>query len=116
MTLSMLQKVFLTILCLFSLSSFACPKAQATNDINFCSSFKAAATCYCTSSGLPSGMCQDMNLLYYRMLSVFGTLQKACAYQSYTTVQDCIDNWNCYLRGGIDSTGKSCSATQRACQ
>ena len=111
----MIKKILVLSLCLFSISIFACPRATPTNDVNFCASFKAAATCYCTSSGLPPSMCQDMGQLYKRMLSVFGSLQKACAYQSYTSVQDCVDNWSCYLRGGIDSTGKLCSSTQLAC-
>lgn len=112
----MIKKIAVISLCLISMSAFACPRATATNDVNFCASFKAAAVCYCTSSGLPASMCQDMNQLYKRMLSVFGSLQKACAYQSYTSAQECIDNWNCYLKGGIDSTGKFCSTTQQACQ
>lgn len=112
----MIKKLFITFMCFVSVSSFACPRAVPTNDVNFCASFKAAATCYCTSSGLPSGMCQDMNQLYFRMLTVFGSLQKACEYQTYTSVQDCMNNWNCYLHGGVDSTGKSCSSTQKACQ
>lgn len=98
------------------MDSFSCPYALPTNNTNFCSSFKSVATCYCISSGLPSGMCQDMNALHNRMIAVFGTLQKACEYQRYTTPQDCVDNWSCYLYGGIDSRGRLCSATKRACQ
>ena len=112
----MFKNFFVVFAIFFSISSFACPRAVATDDVNFCSSFKSAATCYCTSSGLPAGMCQDMNQLYLRMLSVFGTLQRACEYQTSTSPQDCVNNWNCYLHGGVDSTGKSCSSTQRACQ
>ena len=111
------MKQFLIILMsLASFQMFACTNALPTDDSNFCSSFKAVATCYCTSSGLPSSMCQDMNALYYRMIGVFGSLQSACAYQGYTSAQDCINNWSCYLYGGVDSTGRSCSSTQRACQ
>lgn len=112
----MIKKKFVAFMCFYSVYTFACVKALPTNDANFCASFKSAATCYCTSSGLPSGMCQDMNQLYYRMLGVFGTLRKACEHQTYTSAQDCVDNWSCYLRGGIDSTGKACNATERACQ
>ena len=95
--------------------SSACTNALPTNDAGFCASFKSVAACYCTSSGLPAGMCQDPRSLYNRMLIIFGSLQKACAYQHYTTTQDCMDNWNCYLQGGIDSQGKFCSSTGRAC-
>lgn len=111
-----MKKLIAASIFFFSLSSMACPRALPTDDVNFCASFKAAATCHCVGSGLPAGMCQDMNQLYYRMLSVFGTLQKACEYQTTTSVQDCINNWNCYLRGGVDSTGKLCSSTKQACQ
>ena len=112
----MIKKISLIVVLLCNSAVFACSTALPTDDINFCSSFKAVATCYCTSSGLPSSMCQDMNALYYRMIGVFGSLQSACAYQGYTSAQDCINNWSCYLYGGVDSTGRSCSSTQRACQ
>ena len=111
----MIKRLVLIFLCFFSMSSFACTIAAPTDDINFCSTFKVAASCYCTSSGLPSGMCQDMNALYHRMMIVFGNLQKACEYQHYTTPQDCVDNWTCYLLGGIDSRGRLCNGTQRPC-
>lgn len=112
----MIRKIIVVFIYFCSFSSFACPFAVPTNDPGFCSSFKSVATCYCTSSGLPSGMCQDMNALYNRMLAVFGSLQKACEYQRYTSPQDCMDNWNCYLHGGIDSRGRLCSSTKSACQ
>jgi hypothetical protein len=112
----MIKKIFIASVCLISSYGFACPRALPTDNPNFCASFKSAATCYCTSSGLPVGMCQDMNQLYARMISVFGTLQKACEYQTSTSAQDCINNWNCYLKGGVDSTGKACSSTKKACQ
>ena len=110
-----MKNIFFALACFFSASGFACTNAVPTNDINFCSSFKVAATCYCSSSGMPASMCQDMNQLYSRMMSMFGSLQRACGFQRYTTVQDCVDNWNCYLQGGIDSQGRACSSTQRAC-
>ncbi|MGC1181792.1 hypothetical protein, partial [Legionella sp.] len=96
--------------------AFTCNNAASTNDPTFCASFKTAATCYCVNSGLPPIMCQDMNMLYARLISVFGSLQNACEYQKYTTTQDCMDNWNCYHSGGIDSRGRVCSSTQQACQ
>jgi len=108
-------------LCLFSVSSFAatiyasCPKAVPTNNPGFCGSFKSVATCHCTSSGLPSGMCQDMNVIYKRMISIFGSVQKACEYQKDTSVQDCMNDWLCYRTGGTDSTGNLCSGTGKAC-
>ena len=114
----MIKKLFMATLFLLNSCVFAlaCSKAVPTDSPKFCGSFKTAAICYCTSSGLPAGMCQDMDSLYKRMIGVFGTLQKACEYQKYTTTQDCINNWNCYRFGGNDSTGKLCSSTQKSCQ
>lgn len=101
----------------FAVSAFAgCPNALPTNDVNFCPSFERAAVCYCTSSGLPRAMCEDMNTLYARMISYFGSLRKACEHQRYTTTEDCMDNWNCYLHGGVDSRRRFCSSTKKACQ
>lgn len=121
----MIKRIFISLICILciSVSAYsddlpgfaACANAVPTNDVNFCSSFKTVAICYCTASGLPSGMCQNMNSLYDRMMTVFGSLQKACEYQRYTTVQDCMDNWNCYRLGGIDSRGRSCNSTRKAC-
>ncbi|CEG56331.1 hypothetical protein [Legionella fallonii] len=112
----MIKRIVILSLYLFSLSSFACDKALPTNDVNFCASFKVAATCYCTTSGLPTGLCQDMNALYNRMITVFGTLRKACEYQRYTSTEDCMDNWNCYRFGGVDSRGRLCSSNKQACK
>ena len=112
----MFKKIMVVFIFLFSATAFSCPRAVPTNDPGFCASFKVAAACYCTSSGLPAGMCQDMRQLYARMISVFGSLNKACQYQGSTSVQDCLDNWGCYLRGGVNSNGTLCSSTGAACQ
>lgn len=111
----MKRNVLGVVLYCLSALALACPNALPTDDVNFCPSFKAAAICYCTASGLPANACQDVHALYNRMISVFKSLQKACEYQHYTTTQDCIDNWSCYLAGGVDSRGRSCSSTQHAC-
>lgn len=113
----MMKTLLAALVYVFSASCFAiCPNALPTNHPGFCPSFKTAAVCYCTSSGLPGGVCQDMNALYNRMIAVFGSLKRACDYQRYTTPQDCVDNWTCYLRGGVDSQGRACSSTKKACQ
>jgi hypothetical protein len=111
----MMIRIFALIVCFFSASTFACTNALPTNDVSFCASFRVAATCYC-SEKIPSGMCQNMETLYNRMIAMYGSLQNACARQQHTTQQDCVDNWTCYRRGGIDSQGKSCSSNQKACQ
>lgn len=111
-----MRRILVALMFVFSTSTFACTNAVPTDNPAFCASFKTAATCYCIASGLPAVMCQDMNMLYARLISVFGSLQKACEYQKYTSTQDCMDNWNCYRFGGIDSRGRVCSSTRRACQ
>lgn len=112
----MFKKLSALFLYLISASALACDFAVPTDNPNFCPSFKAVAICHCTTSGLPAGICQDVNALYNRMLAVFGSLKRACEYQKFTTPQDCMDNWNCYLKGGVDSRGRLCSGTQKACQ
>jgi len=116
----MIKSIVFLLLSLLSFSCFAaassCSQAVPTNDPRFCPSFKSVAECHCTASGLPKGMCQDMNLLYDRMISIFGTLRKACEYQHDTDTQTCMDDWNCYRSGGKDSQGRLCSSTGKACQ
>ena len=111
-----MNKLFAGLLYIYSFSIVACPNALPTDHVNFCSSFKSAAVCYCTASGLPSALCQDMKSLYNRMVIVLGSLEKVCAYQHNSTTQECIDDWNCYLRGGVNSHGAACSSTRLACE
>lgn len=92
-----------------------CPHAAPTNALNFCPSFQSVAQCHCTSAGLPSGMCRDVNAIYNRMITVFGSQLKACQYQRDTSVQECMDDWDCYRLGGKDSFGRLCSGTGKAC-
>lgn len=113
--------LFLAYLCLHSLLAFAvappsrCPLALPTEHPGFCASFKSVAACHCVEAGLPAGMCQNMDVIYNRMLVMFGSMEKACQYQSDTPLQLCMDGWNCYRLGGRNSQGQLCSATGRAC-
>lgn len=100
----------------------ACKKADPVEFPSFCSTFKAVAACHCSGS-LPSGMCQDMKTIYSRMVSIFGSQQKACEYQwgdgkkdGGVPVQECMDDWNCYRQGGTSSENKVCSGTGNACE
>lgn len=114
----MIKRIILITSCMISVSAYAisaCPVATDTNTPQFCSTFKTAAICHCTSSGLPQGMCTDIKKIYDRMISMFGSLQRACEYQKDTTTQICIDDWNCYLHGGKDSKGRLCSGTGKPC-
>ena len=99
----------------YSAITASCPHAQPSDSPGFCSSFKSVAQCHCTSSGLPVGMCNDMKLLYARMISIFGSVQRACEFQHDTLTQDCIDSWHCYLVGGRNSNQGLCSSTGTAC-
>lgn len=115
-----MKKLLASVLALISINAFAaeiltCPQAMPTNDAGFCGSFKTAATCNCTAKGVPSSLCQNLDDIYSRMLSIFGSLDRACAYQHETDTQTCIDDWNCYRNGGTDSHGRLCSATGNSC-
>ncbi len=113
-----INKLILTGLFLLAFNSFAspsCPKASPVTTSDFCSSFKIAAECHCISSGLPRKMCNNYKLLYKRMMDTFGSLKRACEYQHDTTVQECIDDWNCFLSGGFTSNSETCSGTGSPC-
>lgn len=115
----MKNKVVAFVIGLYTSVSFAylnaCPPALPSNAPGFCSSFKMSAECYCTASGLPRGMCTNMDLLYNRMVSTFGSLNKACEFQRDTPVQTCVDAWNCYRQGGQNSKHELCNSTGRSC-
>ena len=100
----------------FNTTFAACPQASPSSTPGFCSTFKLVAQCHCTSSGLPKGMCMNMHSLYDRMIAMFGSVRRACEYQRDTSVQNCIDSWNCYRSGGVNSNGELCSGTGSACE
>ena len=93
---------------------FACEQALPTNNPGFCASFKPVAQCHC-SQVLPSAACQDLNKIYERMMLVYRSLDGACSAQHYTSKQACIDAWNCYRNGGLDSQGALCNSTGHPC-
>lgn len=117
-----MKRIFILFAFLLSFSSFAakapsaCGQADPDDSASFCPSFAAIAACHCTESGVPAGKCSDMNFVYNIMIARFITLDRACEYQTDTTKQACIDDWNCYRQGGVDSNGKLCSSVGRACQ
>lgn len=116
-----MKRKIILLACLWSVSAFAgdtflaCPQALPTDNPNFCPSFRTSATCHCTAKGMPKSLCQDLDKMYDRMVGMFGSLQKACAFQKDTPTQTCIDDWNCYRLGGKDSQGKLCSSTGNRC-
>ena len=117
----MLLKGYKNILCcflflsLFSIKSFACAQALPVDDPGFCQSFSDVARCYCQSQGLPARMCANVQLIYNRMISTFGSIDRACRYQKENTYQNCLDDWQCFLHGGVLPDGRVCSGTGQAC-
>jgi hypothetical protein len=114
-------KKFFTAIAFFSCTAFSsisvsCSAALPSNEPGFCESFHVAAECYCSSSGLPRKMCNNMALLYQRMIAMLGSLENACRFQNNTSYQECIDDWVCYRSGGKNSRGELCSGTGNACE
>ena len=95
--------------------AYACPLAVDVANTNFCTSFQQVAQCHCVAHGLPARMCSDLNIIYQRMLIVYGSLEQACLHQTDTNPQSCIDSWNCYRHGGVSSDNQLCSSTGSAC-
>ncbi|MDR3476427.1 MAG: hypothetical protein P4M14_00165 [Gammaproteobacteria bacterium] len=114
--LLLLSIISLSTLTLATSNSFACGQAFPDTDPHFCSSFKEVAICHCVGAGLPRAACQNMHTLYSRMIGMFGSLERACAFQKDTSTQACIDDWKCYLNGNEDSAGRLCSGTGFTCE
>lgn len=113
----MIKKLIALALCFFSFSGFAktvCPTALPTTHPDFCGSFTTAAVCHCSST-LPKKMCEDVNKVYHLMMARYGSIEVACKFQKETTTEICIDDWNCYRKGGKDSQGGLCSGNGKAC-
>lgn len=114
----MIKKIFVTALFCLSTATFACGQAVPTTAANFCSSFQSVAMCHCnekTSPPLRPIVCANMGSLYTAMMARFHNLTAACQYQKDTTTQECIDDWNCYRNGGVNSQGAACSGNRKAC-
>jgi hypothetical protein len=112
-----MQRILFLFVGLFfsSLLMASCPRAAPTHSPQFCATFKVAAQCHCSASGLPPMMCSNVRLLYQRLMATFGSLEKTCAFQRDTTKEDCMDSWKCYLNGGTNVEGKLCNSTGRSC-
>ncbi len=95
----------------------ACAMALPIDNPSFCSSFQTSATCNCEEKAPwpPSFYCATMDRIYNAMKLRYGSLENACANQTKTPQQMCIDDWNCYRNGGRDSRGLLCSGSGRAC-
>lgn len=111
------KKWMFCLMATWSLVTFAgvCPQTQQYDTPQFCQEFENIARCHCANSGLPARMCQKVDLIYSRMISTFGTIEKACRFQKDTSTQNCIDAWQCYLKGGQLADGRLCNGTGNAC-
>jgi len=102
-------------LALVSQSVFSCATIGDFESPSFCQDFDQIAKCHCSQTGLPAKLCQNVSLIYSRMISTFGSIEKACRFQKDTTQENCIDAWKCYREGGQLSNGKFCSGSGIAC-
>jgi hypothetical protein len=96
-------------------SASNCPQALHANEAGFCQSFKQVAQCHCQASGLPARMCNNVSLVYQRMINTFGSIERACQFQRDTAYQTCMEDWRCYQVGGLTDEGQLCNATGEAC-
>jgi hypothetical protein len=132
-------KIFIGILCLFSVTVFAgsdviskfLPSPQSSAPMcdihaatstqpNFCATFPPAATCNCENHVPNPPYCEQMNNVYCSMLLTYGSLEKACQNQNVTSYNECVADWNCYWDGGKSSFPPSpnstlCNATGVKC-
>ena len=120
-----ISHLLLFILCFSWFSSlFACDKAPDTSDPGFCSAFKSIAKCHCEFYIRPEekDKCLDMAYIYRMMNAAYGSQSAACRWQASAgkperaTYQECMDDWNCYQFGGVNSKGGLCNATGNACR
>lgn len=113
----MKKLLFFVAASLFSTLALAntCPTSSDTNQADFCTTFYSAASCRCSERQGPPSICTDMHQLYNVLVSLFGSINVACSKQHETSVQKCIDAWQCYISGGTDSQGRLCSGTGKAC-
>lgn len=123
-----MKKLLVSLLCVVASSSAlafvpatvqsifsSCPQAAPTTDGGFCASFKSVASCQCVEKGVPSSVCQNIDLLYKVMIARYHSVENACANQHDTSTQNCIDDWKCYMSGGTNSQGGLCSSTGSKC-
>lgn len=110
------KRIFLgVVFSFFSLASWSCQQADAYDTPEFCANFESIAKCHCQATGLPARLCANVPMIYSRMLSTFGSIEKACRYQKDTSYQSCLDAWQCYQKGGRLADGRICNGTGLPC-
>ena len=109
--------VWMVLISIYSSLVFSsnCPQAVAADDENFCSSFQSVAQCHCQASGLPASMCNNVSLVYRRMIITFGNIERACMFQKETSTATCLEYWRCFQEGGMTDSGLLCNGNGSAC-
>jgi hypothetical protein len=114
-----LKKSFFSLCLLLGISSINyagnCPATPPYDSPQYCTSFENIARCYCMNSGLSAKICNDVHLIYDRMVATFGSLDRACKFQKNSSYQQCMDSWICYLKGGQAKDGTLCNGTGLPC-
>lgn len=98
-----------------SFVSWSCQQTNAYDSPEFCSLFESIAKCHCQATGLPAKLCSNVPQIYSRMIATFGSIQKACRYQKDTSVQSCLEAWQCYQKGGQLPDGRICNGSGLPC-
>lgn len=114
-TQGILKPVLVFTMLTSSIFASNCPQAVPASTPEFCGSFQHVAQCHCQASGLPAKMCQNVTMVYKRMVNTFGSLERACQYQKDTSYETCIEDWRCYQQGGLTNDGQLCNGSGLAC-
>lgn len=109
-----MKRLFIFLMCLFSVSAFSAPSPNCTPVSSwppsspafthdaFCSQFASTAYCHCEEK-YSSGYCHQklkVKGIYNLMISVFGSLERACQDGQKDVDKDtCITQWHYYNDG-----------------
>lgn len=123
-----MKKIFIVLMCLFSVSSFAEPlKGNLPQDdctpvpvttwpvtkdssnadkVAFCQQFAKQAYCGCTHREGRTDICQNMKVagIYKAMIAFYGTETRACDnphVQTQVPTQTCVDQWDAYNNADV---------------
>ncbi|HLB55998.1 MAG TPA: hypothetical protein VJK30_01520 [Coxiellaceae bacterium] len=91
-----------------------CAPAPDHTASNFCSGFKATVYCNCKSQNQPIAICSSVKLVYRLMKIKYQLpaycqnsadwLECACTANDPGNVQECEDQWDCYMTGNPENT------------
>lgn len=91
----------------------ACAPSPSHTASNFCAGFKATVSCNCRAQNQPSQICSNVKFVYRLMkikyqLPAFcknsaDWLECACEANNPSNVQECEDQWSCYMKGNPEN-------------